>query len=65
MSESLSLRIKLSDAVCKVPKGINSASIQKVRDYKKWVEKANKVLRSSTNNEQVLQSMLSQYEKYQ
>lgn len=64
MSEALTLRIRLSDALCKVPGGIGSASIQRVREYKKWVGAARKALNTGTNNEQVLQSLLNQYEGY-
>lgn len=59
------LQAKLRVAVLVVPKGIGAASIQKVREYKKWVGQANKAINTGTKNEQVLQSLLNQYEAYQ
>lgn len=55
---------KLQGCVLFIPAGINSASVQKVREYKKWVGQARKAINSGTKNEQLLQSILNQYEAY-
>jgi hypothetical protein len=58
------LQAKLGVSILIIPAGINSASVQRVREYKKWVGQARKAINSGTKNEQVLQSLLSQYEAY-
>ena len=58
------LQAKLGVAILVIPAGINSASVQRVREYKKWVGQARKAINTGTKNEQILQSLLNQYEAY-
>jgi hypothetical protein len=64
MSDHERLMTKLRSNASKVPSGINTASIQKVRTYKDWLTSANKAIKANSRNEQLLASLNNQYETF-
>lgn len=57
-------RNKLEACVKKIPAGIATASVQKVRRYKDWYVKAQKTLGKRTSNQQAIASLISEYEGF-
>ena len=48
----------------RVPDGVNNGGYQTAVNYKQWFGKATKAINSGTQNEQVLQSLINQYEVF-
>ena len=58
------MRTLLKPLVSKVPSSLNTASVQVVRDWKKLVVKAQKVLESNRSTYEQLNSVYTQLSSY-